>query len=99
MVGREAGAHAPGMPTEQAPAPGVPRTLLRCSHNRMIGGVAAGLAETLEIDVTVVRVVAVVLALAGGLAVPAYLAAWVLIPDEDTNTSIAEQLLGRERRW
>jgi phage shock protein C len=107
MADRRGGAHARVMTTDQPPAsgpggataPAVPRTLLRCTHDRMIGGVCAGLAEVLGVDVTIVRVVAIILAVAGGLAVPAYLAAWLLIPDEDTNTSIAEQLLGWERRW
>jgi hypothetical protein len=33
----------------------------------------------------------------GGLAVPLYIAGWALIPDEDTDTSIAEDLMARER--
>jgi hypothetical protein len=33
----------------------------------------------------------------GGLAVPLYIAGWVLIPDEDTDASIAEEVLGREQ--
>ena len=76
-----------------------PRALLRCTSNRMLGGVCAGVAEAVGLDVTVVRIAAVVLALIGGLAVPAYLAAWVLVPDEDTNTAIAEQLVGHPGRW
>jgi hypothetical protein len=33
----------------------------------------------------------------GGVAVPLYLAGWALIPDEDTDTSIAEEIVARER--
>ena len=37
------------------------------------------------------------LALLGGVAVPIYLAAWLLIPEEGTDVSVAEELLARER--
>ena len=61
----------------------------------MLGGVAAGLADYFDIDPTIVRVGFVALAFLGGLAVPLYLAGWLLIPDEDSDQSIAEELLGR----
>ena len=37
------------------------------------------------------------LAFLGGLAVPLYLAGWLLIPDEGAEHSIAEELLDRDR--
>ena len=64
---------------------------------RMLGGVAAGLADYFDVDPVLVRIGFVVLAFVGGLAVPLYLAGWALIPDEETDTSIAEELLARER--
>jgi phage shock protein PspC (stress-responsive transcriptional regulator) len=63
----------------------------------MLGGVAAGLADYFDVDPTLVRVGFVALAFMGGLAVPLYIAGWVLIPDEDTDASIAEEVLGREQ--
>jgi phage shock protein PspC (stress-responsive transcriptional regulator) len=63
----------------------------------MLGGVAVGLADYFDVDPILVRVGFVVLAVMGGLAVPVYLAGWALIPDEDTDTSIAEEILARER--
>jgi phage shock protein PspC (stress-responsive transcriptional regulator) len=63
----------------------------------MLGGVAAGLADYFDVDPVLVRVGFVVLAFVGGLAVPLYLAGWALIPDEDSDTSIAEDILARER--
>ena len=45
------------------------------------------------------RVALVIFALLGGLAVPLYLAAWLLIPDEDSETSIAEDLFSRRDRY
>jgi phage shock protein PspC (stress-responsive transcriptional regulator) len=63
----------------------------------MLGGVAAGLADYFDVDPTLVRIGFLALAFVGGLAVPLYLAGWALIPDEDTDTSIAEELMARER--
>lgn len=57
-----------------------PRTLNR-SIDRMLGGVAAGLAEYLGLDPTVVRALWVVAAVfAPPLALVAYLALWVIMP-------------------
>jgi phage shock protein PspC (stress-responsive transcriptional regulator) len=63
----------------------------------MVAGVAAGIAEHLDIDVTLVRIVLVLLAFIGGLAVPLYLAAWLLIPDEGEDVSVAEDLIDQFR--
>ena len=71
--------------------------LHRRRHGRMLGGVAVGLADYFDVDPVLVRVGFVVLTFVGGLAVPLYLAGWALIPDEDTDTSIAEEILARER--
>ena len=76
-----------------------PRTLRRCTHHRMIAGVAAGIADYLDVEIAAVRVALVIFALLGGLAVPLYLAAWLLIPDEDSETSIAEDLFSRRDRY
>jgi phage shock protein PspC (stress-responsive transcriptional regulator) len=63
----------------------------------MLAGVAAGIAEHLDLDVTLVRIVLVVLAFAGGLAVPLYVGAWLLIPDEGADVSMAEDLIDQFR--
>ena len=63
----------------------------------MLAGVAGGLADYFDIDPVVVRIGLLVLALVGGLAVPLYLAAWLLIPEEGSDISVAEELLARER--
>jgi phage shock protein PspC (stress-responsive transcriptional regulator) len=63
----------------------------------MLAGVASGLADFFDVDPTLVRIAFVALAFLGGLAVPLYLAGWLLIPDEYSDTSVAEELLARER--
>ncbi len=71
--------------------------LHRHHRGRMLGGVAVGLADYFDVDPTIVRIGFVALAFLGGLAVPLYLAGWVLIPDEESDLSIAEELLAREK--
>ena len=63
----------------------------------MLAGAAAGLADYLAVAPTLVRIGFVALTLLGGVAVPLYLAGWLLIPDEDADLSVAEELLERER--
>jgi phage shock protein PspC (stress-responsive transcriptional regulator) len=69
------------------------RTLRRACSGRMIAGVAEGLAAYLDVDVTVVRIGIVALALAGGAGIPLYAAAWLLVPDECCDESVAEQFI------
>jgi phage shock protein PspC (stress-responsive transcriptional regulator) len=63
----------------------------------MIGGVAAAVADYLDLDRSLVRVGAVALVLLGGAGVPLYLAGWLLIPADGASTSAAEDLLGHAR--
>ncbi|MGE3285824.1 MAG: PspC domain-containing protein [Pseudonocardia sp.] len=56
-------------------------TPLRRSSNRLLGGVCAGLAERLGVDPLLVRIAVVVLGLfSWGIALLAYVIAWVVIP-------------------
>jgi len=74
---------APAAPPAAAPAYGEPRRWLRSVTDRKLGGVCAGLANYLDIDVSVVRVIAVVLVIPYGIGLWAYLAAWIIIPEGD----------------
>jgi phage shock protein PspC (stress-responsive transcriptional regulator) len=81
---------AAGDQTSHAPYESAPsRALSRPVHGRMLGGVAAGLARYLDVDVTVIRILFAVATLIGGAAVPVYLAAWLLIPEDGADQSIA----------
>jgi phage shock protein PspC (stress-responsive transcriptional regulator) len=66
-----------------------PRPLRRPVHDRMLAGVAAGIADYLGADVTIIRIVLAVLAFVGGAGLPIYLACWLLIPEEGSDQSIA----------
>ena len=82
-----------GDQTSRAPYESAPsRALSRPVHDRMLGGVAAGIARYLDVDVTIVRILFAVATLIGGAAVPVYLAAWLLIPEDGTDQSIAAGL-------
>jgi phage shock protein PspC (stress-responsive transcriptional regulator) len=60
----------------------------------MLAGVAAGVADYLGVDVTIVRIILAVLTVVGvGVGVPLYLAGWLLIPEEGASQSIASDLI------
>src|SRR5215510_7106509 len=52
------------------------RTFEQSSDDRVIAGVCAGIAQTLGVDATLVRLVFALLALAGGAGILLYLALW-----------------------
>ena len=56
--------------------------LRRSRRERIVAGVAGGIAEYFEIDPLLVRLGFVVLALAGGGGVVIYLIAWLVMPEE-----------------
>ena len=67
--------------------------LYRPLHGRMLAGVAAGVADYLGVDVTIVRVILAVLTVMGGAGAVIYLAGWLLIPEEGTDQSLASELI------
>ena len=58
------------------------KRLVRPRLDRKIAGVCAGFAEYFDIDVTVVRVVWLVVAFMTGVGFIGYLVAWIVMPDE-----------------
>ena len=64
----------------------------------MIAGVAAGIAEFFDVDVTIVRITIAVLTVFGGAGIALYIAGWLLMPNEGTHRSIANQLTGTNRQ-
>jgi phage shock protein PspC (stress-responsive transcriptional regulator) len=86
----------------ERPTHGTPEhVLLRRSYDdRMLGGVAGGLARYLGVDTMIVRIAFVVLTVFGP-GVLLYLAGLLLIPDEGSDQSIAgsaiESLQSRPR--
>ena len=56
------------------------KTLYRDTDNKMLGGVASGLAEYMNWDVTVVRLIFLFCLFAVQGAVLAYILAWIIVP-------------------
>src|SRR5215468_10939212 len=65
------------------------RQLRRSGSDRMLAGVAGGIARYLEADVTLVRVIIAALALCTGVGVALYIAAWLLIPEDGSDQPVA----------
>ena len=58
------------------------RKLYRSQKDKMIAGVCGGLAEYFEIDVTIVRLLFVLVLLLGGSAVLVYIILWLVLPKD-----------------
>lgn len=59
------------------------KQLVRPKQGRIVAGVALGLANYFNIDVTVIRIIWILLALPGGLpGIIPYIVCWILIPEE-----------------
>ncbi len=58
------------------------KRLYRSRSDRMIAGVAGGLAQYLNVDPTLVRLGFVVLSLAGGPGLLLYIVMWIVVPEE-----------------
>lgn len=63
----------------------------------MLAGVCTGVANHMDIDPVIIRVVTVVLALTGPVGWVAYAAGWLLIPSDDETHSIAARTLNAQR--
>ena len=74
-----------------------PRRLTRPKEDRWLGGVAAGLGEYFDLSPTIYRIAFVALALAGGTGVLLYVAAWLVIPEDGAEDSIAGVELKKHR--
>ena len=85
--------------TETIPPDAAPdvRRLTRSRDGRWFGGVCSGLGRYFDVSPTIYRIVFAALALAGGTGILLYLAAWIVIPDEGAETSVAEQALRDHR--
>jgi phage shock protein PspC (stress-responsive transcriptional regulator) len=65
------------------------KRLTRSTDDRVIAGVAGGVAEHFDIDPVIVRVVFIASVFLGGLGLVAYLAAWLLVPEKGGEQPIA----------
>ena len=82
---------------EPTPPSEAPRRLERSSSDRLIAGVAGGVAEYFRVDPSFVRIAFVVVSLFGGVGVVLYAAAWLLMP-ENGSPSASAAFLSEPRR-
>lgn len=73
-------------------------TLTR-SRNGMIGGVAAGIAKSLNIDPTIVRIAFVLVSIFAGSGLLIYGILWIVIPKEGESRTLAEDGIDKARDW
>ena len=87
----------PNAEPDQAPA----RRLTRVDDGRWLGGVAVGLGRYFDVNPLVYRIAFAALAFAGGTGILLYIAAWLVIPSERQEESIAVEALRehRDRPW
>lgn len=67
----------------------------RAAQGRLLGGVCAGAARHYRIDVSLLRLALLVLALAWGLGIVVYAAAWLVLPTEGE----PRRRRGSRQRW
>lgn len=72
------------------------KRLYRSRKDSMIGGVCAGIADYLNVDPTIVRIITVILAFSAGFGVVPYFALWLIIPEEPEE--LGDVLRDRRRR-
>jgi phage shock protein PspC (stress-responsive transcriptional regulator) len=91
MVGGGLGADHRHMTTEQ---PTAPRLLRRRGDDRVLGGVASGLADYFNVDPLLVRIGFVGLMVFNGLGLGLYLLAWLFVPTDTDNQSVVQRIFG-----
>jgi phage shock protein PspC (stress-responsive transcriptional regulator) len=76
------------------------RRLSRSADDRMLAGVAGGIARYLDVDATLIRVAIAALILFTGAGAALYIAAWLLIPADGEEQSVAAAwIAGRRDRF
>jgi len=62
------------------------KRLYRSKTDKVLGGVCGGVAEYLDVDPVVVRLIwAIVTLISMGMGLLAYIIAWIIIPEEPTS--------------
>jgi phage shock protein C len=62
---------------------------MRDMQHRKIGGVCAGFARYMDVDVVLVRIIWLALAIGAGFGFVAYVVAWIIMPSDQTYETAA----------
>lgn len=69
------------------------KRLYRSESNRMIAGVCGGLGEYFNIDPVILRLAFVLVTLAGGAGILAYIILWIVVPTESSVLKKSEDVI------
>lgn len=69
------------------------KKLVRKTDDKMIAGVASGIADYFGIDITLVRVLIVVTAIMGGFGLILYIVMWILVPEEGSTSALIDDVV------
>ncbi|MBO3750511.1 PspC domain-containing protein [Streptosporangiaceae bacterium NEAU-GS5] len=73
------------------------KQLRRTKDGRIVGGVCSGVGDYLGVDPNILRVALAVATLFGGFGVGVYAVAWLLVPEEGSQTSIVQDLISKNK--
>lgn len=69
------------------------KQLMRIREGKMLGGVCGGIGKYFDIDAVLIRILWVVLTcLSVGIGVIVYIAAWILMPEEEENAIVTPDI-------
>ena len=71
--------------------------LYRSSTDRIIGGVAGGFGEYLNVDPLIIRIIFVVMAIAGGGGLIIYILLWIFIPEKRNHSFNTDMKMEQEK--
>ena len=72
-----------------------PRRLFRASNDKVLGGVAAGLASYLKLDPAIVRLLFVLITIFGGFGFLLYIVLWIVLPTKAVSSTGTRKRLYR----
>jgi phage shock protein C len=73
------------------------KQLVRSREGRIVAGVCAGLAVYFGLDANIVRLIFAGLTAFAGVGVLLYVVAWLIVPEEGEPSSIAENLINKNK--
>ena len=71
------------------------KRIYRSQNDKMIGGVCGGFAEYINMDTLIIRIIWAVAFFVGGIGFLAYIACWIIIPENPSETKAAEKSGGK----
>ncbi|MEU4539788.1 PspC domain-containing protein [Streptosporangium sp. NPDC023825] len=73
------------------------KKLQRTRDGRIIAGVASGLGRYIGVDPNIIRAALAIATFFGGLGVAVYAVGWVLLPDENKDRSVLQDVIDKNK--